>query len=243
MKTEEARLLGARVLDLIEGGNVEEAYTLLTPTLAERTPFSMLGLLGSVVGGGSLTEVTGFLEIVAAEGTMGGWVIIGTALEQQLGRDLPGAFERCRMYVVEGSVWYSTDILAERVPGPALVAGFEPALTLLAAWRDDSVRWVRRAVGVAVHFWAKRSRGAPELAPRARLLLEFLEPMFWEWDIDAVKGIGWGLKTLGRYYPDLVAEWLVQDVLVQQRKYRAVMLRKAKMGLTQEQQVWISRQF
>jgi hypothetical protein len=242
VKTGEARLLGVRVLGLIEGGNQEEAYALLAPTLAERTRFSMLDLVGSAVGGGSLAAVNSFLEVVAAQKTMGGWVVIGATLKQQLERDLPGALERCRMYVVEGSVWYATDILAERVPGPALVAGFEPALALLAAWRDDRERWVRRAVGVAAHFWAKRSRGAPELVLRARLLLDFLEPMFWEWDVDAVKGIGWGLKTLGRHYPHLVAEWLVQDVLVQQRKYRALMLRKAKMGLTEEQQAWVSRQ-
>lgn len=29
--------------------------------------------------------------------------------------------------------------------------------------------------------------------------------------MDAVKGMGWGLKTLGRHYPDLVADWLGQQ--------------------------------
>jgi hypothetical protein len=90
-------------------------------------------------------------------------------------------------------------------------------------------------VGVAIHFWAKRSRRAPELAPRAKALLDFLEPMFEEWEMDAVKGVGWGLKTLGRYYPGLLADWLVEQVVHQRRRHRALMLRKAVTYLPDEQ--------
>lgn len=116
------------------------------------------------------------------------------------------------------------------MPGPTLVAGLQPALELLAPWREDANRWVRRTVGVAVHFWAKRSRG--QHAAEAEVLLTFLEPMFEEWDMDAVKGVGWGLKTLGRHYPDLVADWLAQQV---GRPHRALMLRKALTYLSDEQ--------
>jgi len=42
-------------------------------------------------------------------------------------------------------------------PGPALVARFNKALPELSPWRRDENCWVRRMVGVAVHFWAKRS--------------------------------------------------------------------------------------
>jgi hypothetical protein len=35
--------------------------------------------------------------------------------------------------------------------------------------------------------------------------------MFEEWDMTAVKGVGWGLKTLGKHYPDLVAAWVAQQ--------------------------------
>jgi hypothetical protein len=106
-------------------------------------------------------------------------------------------------------------------------------LDLLAPWREDANRWVRRTVGVAVHFWAKRSRG--EHAAEAKGLLTFLEPMFEEWNMDAVKGVGWGLKTLGRHYPDLVADWLAQQLVHRQRRHRALMLRKALTYLSDEQ--------
>jgi 3-methyladenine DNA glycosylase AlkD len=179
--------------------------------------------------------VNDFLDHVAAAKTEGGWAVIGSALGRQLDRDSAGAFARCRGFVVAADVWYGADILGERVPGPALVADFRPSLALLTPWREDTNRWVRRAVGVAVHFWAKRSRGAAEKTSQAEALLGFLEPMFEEWNMDAVKGVGWGLKTLGRYYPDPVADWLAQQVVHRQRRHRALMLRKALTYLPDEQ--------
>jgi hypothetical protein len=55
--------------------------------------------------------------------------------------------------------------------------------------------------------------------------------------MDAVKGVGWGLKTLGRYYPDLVAEWLPRQVI---RRHRALMLRKALTYLSDEQRTRVT---
>jgi hypothetical protein len=212
-----------------------QAYALLAPVLAARTPFPMLGHIGEAIGVSPLEPANTFLEHVAAARTEGGWVVIGSALGQQLTRDPKGAFACCQDFIVAADVWYGADILGERVPGPALVADFEPALALLAPWREDANRWVRRAVGVSVHFWAKRSRGAAECAPQAAALLAFLEPMFGEWDMDAVKGVGWGLKTLGRHYPDRVADWLARQVIPAQRHYRTLMLRKALTYLSDEQ--------
>jgi len=230
MKTQEAKELGERIAVLVQAGQIAQAYALLSPVLAERTPFSLLGRIGEAIGAGLLEAVNVFLEHVAADKTEGGWVVIASALGGQLDRDPAGAFARCREYIIAADVWYATDILGERVPGPALVANFQPALDLLAPWREDDNRWVRRMVGVAVHFWAKRSRG--EFASQAEALLAFLEPMFGEWDVDAVKGVGWGLKTMGRHYPDLVADWLAQQV---GRRHQALMLRKALTYLSDEQ--------
>ena len=211
------------------------AYALLAPVLAERTPFPMLGYIGEAVGAGPLPTVNRFLDRVAAARTEGGWVVIGSALGRQLERGLAGVFSRCHTFIIAGDAWYAADILGERVPGPALIAHWPPALNLLASWRQDANRWVRRAVGVAVHFWAKRSRGAPGYVSQAKELLALLEPMFEEKDADAVKGIGWGLKTLGKYYPDVLTDWLAHQVIQLQRRPRALMLRKALTYLSEEQ--------
>jgi hypothetical protein len=228
-------VLGKRIAQFVEAGETERAYDLLAPVLAQRTPFRLLGLIGEAIGVGPLETANRFVGRIADEKTEGGWVVIGKALGQQLDRDLAGAFERCRGYILAGDVWYCTDILAERVPGPALVADFGPALDLLTPWRQDGNAWVRRAVGVAVHFWAKRSRGAPELRPQAQALLDLLTPVFEEWEMDAVKGVGWGLKTLGRHYPGIVTDWLAQDIVPADRRHRALMLRKALTYLSEEQ--------
>jgi len=230
VKTREARNLGRRIAALVNSGQSPPAYDLLAPVLAQRTPFPILGRIGAAVGVGPLEAVNPFLEQIAAKETMGGWVVIGMALGEQLERDMAGAFDRCRAFVIAADTWYGTDILGERVPGPALVSDFDPALALLDPWRGDANRWVRRAVGVSVHFWAKRSRG--ERPAQAETLLAFLEPMFEEWEMDAVKGVGWGLKTLGKYYPDLAADWLAGQV---GRRHRALMLRKALTYLSAEQ--------
>ncbi|HEX9616936.1 MAG TPA: hypothetical protein VGA03_05930 [Anaerolineales bacterium] len=52
-------------------------------------------------------------------------------------------------------------------------------------------------------------------------MLDFLAPLFSERETEAVKGVGWGLKTLGRHYPDLVSDWLVEAA---QRPHRALIM-------------------
>jgi 3-methyladenine DNA glycosylase AlkD len=235
MKAREARELGEHIAALAREGQIAHACECLSPVLAQRTPFAMLRRIGAPVGAGPLESVNAFLEHIAAGKTEGGWVVIASALKAQLGRDLAGSFARCRRFIVAAGVWYAADTLGEGVVGEALVAHFQPALDLLAPWREDDDPWVRRAVGTGVHFWAKRSRGATEHVAQAEALLAFLEPMFGEWDMIAVKGVGWGLKTMGRRYPDLVVDWLAQRAVPGQRQHRALMLRKVLTYLSDEQ--------
>ncbi len=237
MKTKQARELGQRIAELVQDGQIEQAYALLASVLAERTPFDMLRRISKSVGVGPMELANTFLERVAADKTEGGWVVIAKILEQQLERDLAGALARCREFIVAADVWYGADTMGEGVVGQALVRHFEPALDLLAPWREDANPWVRRAVGTGVHFWAKRSRGAAELTGQARALLALLEPVFGEWDMIAVKGVGWGLKTMGRNYPDLMTEWLPKQV---NRRHRSLMLRKALMYLSEEQRAQVA---
>jgi len=232
MKTAQARELGARIAALVGDGQALGAYDLLSPTLAERTPFAMFRRIGEPVGACPQKEIDAFLDLIAVDKTEGGWVVIQSVLAQMLDRNLAGAFARCRDFIVAADVWYAADTLGEGVVGQALVRHFQSALNLLDPWREDDNPWARRAVGTGVHFWAKRSRGMAELVPQAKTLLAFLEPMWDEWDMVAVKGVGWGLKTLGRHYPDLVADWLPEQV---GRRHRALMLRKAMTGLSEEQ--------
>lgn len=241
MNAREAREAGERIAAVVRAGQSGKAYALLAPILAQRTPFRLLDLIGAAAGRAPLTSVNAFLDCIAVERTEGGWVVIASALAAQLGRDPDGAFARCRRYIAAGDAWYVPDIIGERVPGPALLDDFEGTLDRLAPWRGDENRWVRRTVGVAVHFWAKRTRGDAEAMPQARALLAFLEPLFTEQDLDAAKGAGWALKTLGRYYPDVLVEWLGPQLIRHRGAYRAVMLRKALTYLSPAERARVTK--
>lgn len=225
MNTTDAKSPAAQLQMLVAAGEASGAEKILLPVMAQRVPFRLLDMIGESVGCCDAEQTNIFLETIAADRSMGGWVVIASALRCQLDRDFAGVFRRCCAFVIAADSWYGTDIFGERVPGPSLVAHFEPTLEQLFPWHVDENVWIRRMTGVAVHFWAKRARGKEENIPHVRVLLDFLQPMFTERDVNAVEGVGWGLKTLGRYYPEVLAEWLVPQI--DQGGYRALMAQKA----------------
>lgn len=240
MNTSQAREIRLHVWELVQTGQIDPAFACLQPVLAEAVPFRLLDIIGNPPGSVLLDSLIPFLEKIAWTRAMGAWVIIGTALGAKIPTGLNESLALACHFIAFADVWYGVDSIGERVPGPALLSDFSTSLPLLVAWREDENRWRRRAVGVAIHFWAKRERGSPISIPQAQLLLEFLEPVFEERDRDAIKGIGWGLKTLGRYYPDLVTEWLVERVGRGRRYYSALMLRKAMTYLPEESKTRIA---
>jgi hypothetical protein len=231
MDSREADALGIEIAGLVKAGRAAAGFRALERHLSRRTPFRLLDRIGARIGEGPLRRTNAFLEEIARGKAMGAWPLIGSALAVQLEPDFEGALERCRAFLIFADVWYAADTLAERVPGAALVSHFGRALAVLKTWRADPDRWVRKSAGVAVHLWTKRSRGEARHLPKVRRALAFLAPLFSEQDLDAAKGIGWSLKTLGRYYPDAAAPWLVRQV-GRVRSFRPLMLRKATTYLS-----------
>jgi 3-methyladenine DNA glycosylase AlkD len=225
MNAAQARALGATVVDALRRG--ETGLNLLAPCLQERTRFAQLDRIGEVIG--SSDEATdNLLREIAADDSMGGWVVIASTLRKRLETDRAEALDSARRFAAQAAVWHAVDGIGERVVGALLVDDLDAALPLLESWRASPDPWVRRSLGAGVHFWAKRSRGSdPEGAKR---LLSFLEPLFSERDLDAAKGIGWALKSLGRFYPRIAAVWL-KRVLAEQPNHRALMRRKAEKYL------------
>ncbi len=224
--SKEADTMGIELAGLVESGRSAQARAALVPILSSRIPFRLLDRIGAKIGENPARGTYAFLEELVRGKAMGAWPLIGSALAAQLGVDCERALRRCREFIIQGDVWYAADTLAERVPGAALVSDFGRTLAFLKPWRADPDRWVRKSCGVAVHLWTKRAHGEERHLPKVRRLLGFLAPMFCEDDLDAVKGIGWALKTLGRYYPGAVAPWLVRQV-GRARSVRPLMLRKA----------------
>jgi 3-methyladenine DNA glycosylase AlkD len=241
MKTREAQVLGQQIASSLQNDHLHEAYSNLAPVLAERTPFAMLRRIGAEIGDPPTPKLDGFLDRISKDKTEGGWVVIAGILATRLDQDLSGSLARGRRYIIESNVWYAADTIGEWVVGQAFVSHFHPTLTQITLWQSDPNRWVRRAIGTSVHFWAKRSKGDGELSPQAEALLELLEPLFEERDMSALKGVAWGLKTLGRYYPELLTNWLVRQVVQLERPHRVLMLRKALTFLGEEQRALVHK--
>ena len=241
MNTKEADSLGETIHTLLEDGEIEPAYRRLVPVLAQPVHFVYLDRIGKKIGAAIFERVNVLLDLVASAKTEGGWVIIGSALGQHLELHRSDVFQRCYGFILAGDIWYTTDILGERVPGPSLLDDFTASLDLLSPWRFDRNYWIRRSVGVAGHYFTKRAHGRPEFVEKIRLLLDFLEPMLEEQETVAIRGgVGWALKTIGRFYPTVLTDWLDVQINQKGRRPKNLMMRKAMMYLSQDQRDQIS---
>lgn len=218
--------MGREIRALLEMGKTARAFGVVEPLLKRRVPFATLDRVAREFGQVLLEKQKAFLESLAHSRTIGSWPMIGTALAEQLENDLSGALAHERMLIMIGDVWYAADAVGERTAGTALVKHFDATLKHFETWRANENRWVRRSIGVGVHVWTKRNKGTE--TDKAKRILELLEPLWGEQDMDAVKGIGWGLKTIGRYYPTLMKEWLQAQT---SRPHRALMMSKARTYL------------
>lgn len=196
---------------LIRMGDLEKACGVLDPLALGRTKFPILDRVGMRLGHASLKEATllDALDWMIARGSIGHYVIVGSALAQRLDSNMTTCLEKTAKYIVIGDNWAKCDSIAERVWGQALVCDFPHAYKYLIRMRDHDNAWIRRAVGVAVHYFAKRK---PTATPEFRKLLVLLAPKLGEREYDAIKGIGWGFKTIGKYQPKLLTKFLEDNV-------------------------------
>ena len=222
-----ARSFGTTLAGQLNAGEISGAFKTALPYLNDRNPFRLLDLVGEQIAACQADYLFSFLNQIADTRLEGVWVIIASALFHASNISVATALEKSRKYIKEADIWYAADIFGERVPGPFLVRDVDQTLAILDDWRFDPNAWARRTIGVAAHFWAKRTKGSSQYVRQAQILFTFLSPVFEEQDIRAAKGIGWGLKTLGRYYPDIARDWLFEELITQQKKPRAITRRKA----------------
>ncbi|HOV26949.1 MAG TPA: DNA alkylation repair protein [Pseudobacteroides sp.] len=225
MKKSEALELANRCVKNIETNSMTEVWKELTPILEQKTKFPILDLIGEKFGERSINYIDTYIKFydeLSKQGTMGGYVIIAQALISLLKVDYNLCFCKAKEYLIEGNEWYVCDTFGDRVLGYSLLFDFERALSFLEEYQKNYNNWVRRSVGVAVHLFSKRCRDNENKAKR---LLELLSVQLYEKDYLIVKGVGWGIKTTGRYYPDLVASFLKDKI--KDKRIPALMFRKA----------------
>jgi len=239
MTRQKARELAQRCLELLAAGEETAALEALDPLLSIKVPFPILDLVGKILGEWGREEpqkLLAFFDHLVGRRAMGAFVIAGQGLIAINDVDLELSFARAREYIVRGDAWYVADIIGERPLGYGLLAHFDGAVGLLEGFAGDVNPWVRRSVGVAVHFFAKRVRDDPA---RIERLLALLAPLIEERDTSALKGIGWGLKTIGRYYPDLLVSFLRRELAT--KRPRKLLLRKATTYLDEAKKEEVRR--
>jgi 3-methyladenine DNA glycosylase AlkD len=225
---QDAWAVASKVEMLIRADSLEGALHLLDPLAFGRTEFPILDRVGMRLGQTSLANVIflKMLDRMISRGSVGYYVIVGCALAQRLGSNMMDCLEKTAQYIVVGDDWAKCDSIAERVWGRALVYDFPHAYSYLAKMMTHDNRWIRRAVGVAVHYFAKKK---PAAKMEMRKLLVLLGPMLGERNRDAVKGIGWGLKTIGKHQPKLLTKFLKNNA--KRAHPTKLMLRKATVYL------------
>ena len=227
MKKSDALSIASNCIHLIESGQINEVWIELLPVLNKRTSFKMLDIIGSKIGERALLDKNKYLEffdLLSSKKLMGGYVVIAQALICLLQDDYRKCFEKAKEYMIEGDEWYVCDTFGERVIGYAMIDHYNKTLSLFKEFVCDDNHWVKRSVGVAAHFFAKRCRDDKRDNEKATEILELLTPQICERDIRILKGIGWGLKTLGRYYPELLVPYMKKQL--NSKRISAVIIKK-----------------
>jgi len=189
-------------------GDYQKIFPVLKPTLDAKCSFTKLDRMGKMLGDSAQahpSDLYPLLEEIISYNAMGGYVVVAQALVSLLAVDFDQAMKLSQNYISRGATWYVCDILGERVIGQALHRHFDQTLPWLKRCLSNKDNWVRRSGGVAVHLFVKRNKTGER---RIKSILQILEPHIEEKQIDVVKGIGWGLKTIGRHHPDLMDNFL-----------------------------------
>lgn len=231
--------LSEKVIKLIVDGDHRATLLALKPILTTKCPFHKLDLLGKEIGQAGIHQSRQFFRAfdeIVDYGAMGGYVIVGQALCCFLKDNFEMVMRKSREYIIKGDVWYVCDIIGERSLGTAVVSYFNESIPWFKRFLEDENKWVKRSVGVAIHFFSKRVLNNPL---RSKKLLDVIEPYLEEKRVDVVKGIGWGLKTIGRHHPDILIGFLKQQVRARKRISK-LMMRKALTYVNEERKAAIN---
>lgn len=202
------------------------AVSKLSVILKSKVPFSKLDKIGVSIGKALIKDyqkISKFVDQLVKTDAMGSYVIASSALRPQIKKNLDAMLTQTKEIIIKGDVWHVCDNVSERTLGPALVQDFDKTLPHLHSFLSDNNLWIKRSAGVAIHFFNKRVRDRKDLSLK---LLLAVEPYIEMKQKDVVKGIGWGIKTTGKYHPQITTDFLVKQ-LKADKKLSKLLIRKA----------------
>ena len=144
---------------------------------------------------------------ISALKTIGGDVIIGILLRNHLSQNTGIIFEKAANYIAHSGTWQATDIIGERVFGPALLLHFESALNNLKTLSSHPNNWVVRSIGPGCHNAVKNGLSADKV----KALFELLISLSGAKDYHIKTGIGWAAKTVAKFHPDIIIKYDLEN--------------------------------
>ncbi len=147
-----------------------------------------------------------FTDSLVATDEMGSYVLAGIILQLRLPLHFDQSIHHACTYIVSGNEWYVCDIVGERVLGYALLTVPEKTIPVLEQLAKQSDKWIVRTIGVATHYAVKKGLSPIYVEAMFRLLLSLSNVT----DFHIKKGIGWGAKTIAKFHPTIIKQYLKQ---------------------------------
>lgn len=202
-------------------------YVLNNGLLAHKVKFPLLEFVaGCLFDCIPFAEQLSIVQRLVGKSEDGSSVIAGKLLQLRLPHHLPEAFSHAVELIIAGNTWYHCDHVGERVFGYGLLTQFEAAFPLLPGYLHHENAWIRRAVGVAVHYATKK--GSP--ASHVEQLCDLLLTQAGTRDYQVQRGVGWGLKTIAKFHPNIIRRRLA--TLPNEASISRPIMSKIEVGLT-----------
>ena len=147
-------------------------------------------------------EKDAVLEQLIALNRIGSYVVAGMMLQLRLEHAFRDSLDKAAMYMIRGDEWYVCDIIGERVMGYALLTKPEQMLPVLREMAGHENKWIVRSIGVAVHYAVKKGLKKTYVVQAFELLLSLGTTT----DHHTKKGIGWAVKTVAKFHPDIITQ-------------------------------------
>ncbi|MGE8711737.1 DNA alkylation repair protein [Leptospira interrogans] len=167
-----------------------------------------------------------FTDQIIKLGHMGGYVISAIILQLRMEKHFEQSLNKAVEYILLGNEWYVCDIIGERIMGYFLLKEPEKTLPILKNYINDKNGWIVRSAGVASHYAVKKGLGKKYVEVTFYLLLSKTNTK----DFHTKKGIGWALKTISKFYPDIIQKF--ESNLLANPSIQPFFRKKIEIGLS-----------
>lgn len=147
-----------------------------------------------------------FCLILAKQHTIGGNVVIGKLLQQTIATHFEEHIDTACTCISEGAVWYSADLIGERVIGHSLLV--QPTITLekMRSLKHSQNQWIVRSLGAGSHYAIKKGLDRAWADHLFQLLLSLAQRK----EKHIKTGIGWAAKTTAKFHPEIIKNYSEQ---------------------------------